>query len=162
MITTCLQLQLSRFLLVKGDQLFTRATVSLGLNTHIRTHTHAHIHTCTRDLCSILSASSSLHSMVPNTNQQIACLKKKKKKVAVASYIISPSSGQTLNIFPSDGFVFFLSLFFLSLLSLLPLALLLLLLLDSPSLPIVLSYKTFNYSHMKSLKLNTAIFKYSK
>lgn len=87
----------------KGDQVFTGTAVSLGQDTHTQTHTHAHIHTCTRDLCSILSASSSPHSMVPNTNQQMACLKKKKKKVEVAPYITSPSSGQTLNTFLPAG-----------------------------------------------------------
>ena len=95
----------------KGDQVFTGTAVSLWQDTHTQTHTHAHIHTCSRDLCSILSASSSPHSMVPNTNQQRACLK---KKVEVAPYITSPSSGQTLNIFLPAGILCSFSTSFLS------------------------------------------------
>lgn len=118
---------------------------------HIHKHTHAHIHTCTRDLCSILSASSRPHSMVPNTNQQIACLKKKKKKVEEAPYIISPSSGPTLNMFSSAGFTCSFSTSSLSLFLCL-LLLSLFLPLVSPSFPILLSYQTPNDSKMKKFK----------
>lgn len=148
MITTCLQLQLFRFLLAKGDQVFRRAAVSLGQKTHTQTYTHAHIHTCTRDICSILSASSSPHSMVPNTNQQIACLK---KKVEIPSYIISPSSGQTLNIFSSNQVCVLSQSLLSASFPFFPLALLLLPPV-SPLFSLALSCKTHNGSHVTKFK----------
>lgn len=74
---------------------------------HTYTNTRTHTHTCTRDLCSILSASSSPHSMVPNTNQQIACFKKKrkKKKAETAPNVTVPSSGYIVNRFSQPGFL---------------------------------------------------------
>ena len=103
----------------KGDQVFTGTAVSLWQDTHTQTHTHAHIHTCTRDLCSILSASSSPHSMVPNTNQQIACLKKKSRGSTL--HYIAIQWSNIKYFFTSRNSVFFFNLFSLSLISLYPL-----------------------------------------